>query len=63
MYAQVDKNTPSVYAFVPSTKRPRELELALDQVRWRSNVLRRRTSIHYLESFQEAFSMADVVQT
>ena len=34
MYAQVDKNTPSVYAFVPSTKRPREFELASDQVRW-----------------------------
>ncbi len=32
MYAQIDKDTPSVYALVPPSKRPRE-ELASDQVR------------------------------
>ncbi|KAF8342367.1 hypothetical protein F5887DRAFT_887411 [Amanita rubescens] len=59
MYAQIDKNTPCVYALVPSTKRPREEPAHNPDRRTRTRWERtaRRASIHYLESHVETQSM------
>ena len=61
MYRQIDKDTPSVYAFTPSTKRPceeppSEVRHSKTLRRSKRDCVLRRKSIHFLESFNESVS-------
>jgi len=64
MYAQIDKDMPSVYAFTPSAKRPHEeldSRVRPSKTRRGSKGVLRDATTHYLESYQESAPMQDVV--